>query len=82
MADILAFSISDAPESQMFQPCSLCKLKPASLQYQIDSEEPTFHQLSGCCCLGCGSNLLAGFDKVSRARNEKKSSDCPNCSVN
>jgi hypothetical protein len=82
VADTLAFSIPDVPESQIPQPCSLCKLKLASLNYQIDSNEPSFQQLSGSCCLGCGSNLVAGFDKVSRARRQGDPPEAPDSSAN
>jgi hypothetical protein len=67
----LAFSILDALDSQASQPCSLCSVKPASFEYEINTDEISFQQLSGSCCLSCADNLLAGFEEVRRARYEK-----------
>jgi hypothetical protein len=70
MADTLAFSILDAADGQAPELCSLCGARSASFEYQINSDEPSFEQLSGSCCLGCAGNLLDGFEEVRRARKK------------
>jgi len=74
VADTLAFSVVDLADSRPPYPCSLCSVKPASFQYHIDSDEPTFQQLSGSCCLGCANNLLSSFEELRRARSGESTS--------
>jgi len=80
--DTLVFTIPDKPNVQLPLHCSLCAIKPAWLEYEIDSDEPSFHQLSGSCCLGCAGNLLAGLEKLCRARHEKSPQEGSNFSAN
>jgi hypothetical protein len=82
VADSLLFSIPDGLDLGSPQICSLCRLKPAWLEYEINSDEPNFHQLSGSCCLVCGNNLLAGFEKMTQARNEESNPEMANSSAN
>jgi hypothetical protein len=81
VADTLVFSILDALDGQAFQPCSLCGVKPASFEYEIDTDEISFQRLSGSCCLGCAGNLLDGFEEVRRART-KNTPEYANCAAN
>jgi hypothetical protein len=81
VADTLAFSIVDVPDSQPPQPCSLCGVKPASFEYEISTDEISFQQLTGSCCLGCAGNLLDGFEEVRRARKEN-TPEYANCAAN
>lgn len=82
MADNLLFSIADGLAAGSPQTCSLCRLNPAWLEYEINSDEPNFHQLSGSCCLVCGNNLLAGFEKMTQARDGKSQPELLNSSAN
>jgi hypothetical protein len=82
VADTLAFSILDALDSEASQPCSLCSVRPASFEYEISTDEISFQQLSGSCCLGCADSLLAGFEEVRRARTEKNTPELANSAAN
>lgn len=81
MADTLAFVTFNPPNMGPSKECSLCRIKSASFEYEINSDEPSFRELSGSCCLTCGYNLLSGLEEVRRARHEKNNSECQ-CGIN
>jgi len=63
-------SFSTLPVTSSTEICSLCKATPACFRYEMHSDDPSFHQLSGICCLACGTNLSAGLEEVWQARTQ------------
>ncbi len=53
----MAHSMTFTAQSQPVL-CGLCRVNPATLEFNIHSEEQDESRQQGSCCAACGHNLL------------------------
>ena len=71
MRDKLTFSTLDGTDEHAGQPCSLCGGHTVSLEYNVSSDDETFQQLQGRCCLTCAGSLLSALERMEKARAQE-----------